>query len=118
MVSSTLCPAVHILGSHNVYSRAEGIADHYWPWAVFFLSLSFIFFFLTHFFPFPTLFFLFFSLVICCVRHYLVSDARAFPGRPGRPAKYAQSFPLTLVSGFKLSTEHEKCGQNNLHEFS
>ena len=36
MVSSTLCPAVHILGSQNVYSRAEGIADHYWPWAVFF----------------------------------------------------------------------------------
>ena len=35
MVSSTLCPAVHILGSQNVYSRAEGIADHYWPWAVF-----------------------------------------------------------------------------------
>ena len=40
MVSSTLCPAVHILGSQNVYGRAEGIADHYWPWAVFFfLSL-------------------------------------------------------------------------------
>ena len=36
MVSSTLCPAVHILGSQNVYCRAEGIADHYWPWAVFF----------------------------------------------------------------------------------
>ena len=35
MVSSTLCPAVHILGSQNVYSRAEGIADHYWPWTVF-----------------------------------------------------------------------------------
>ena len=38
MVSSTL--------SQNVYSRAEGIADHYWPWAVFFLfpcsSLSFL----------------------------------------------------------------------------
>ena len=38
MVSSTLCPALHILGSQNVYSRAEGIADHYWPWTVFFLS--------------------------------------------------------------------------------
>ena len=37
MVSSTLCPAVHILGSQNVYGRAEGIADHYWPWAVFFI---------------------------------------------------------------------------------
>ena len=37
-VSSTLCPAVHILGPQNVYSRAEGIADHYWPWAVFFLN--------------------------------------------------------------------------------
>ena len=36
MVSSTLCLAVHILGSQNVFSRAEGIADHYWPWAVFF----------------------------------------------------------------------------------
>ena len=36
MVSSTLYPAVHILGSQNVYSRAAGIADHYWPWAVFF----------------------------------------------------------------------------------
>ena len=35
MVSSTLCPAVHILGSQNVYSRAEGIAVHYWPWADF-----------------------------------------------------------------------------------
>ena len=35
MVSSTLCPAVHILGSQNVYGRVEGIADHYWPWAVF-----------------------------------------------------------------------------------
>ena len=35
MVSSTLYPAVHILGSQNVYGRAEGIADHYWPWAVF-----------------------------------------------------------------------------------
>ena len=39
MVSSTLCPAVHILGSQNVYDRAEGIADHYWPWAVFFKIL-------------------------------------------------------------------------------
>ena len=38
MVSSTLCPAMHILGSQNVYGRAEGIADHYWPWAVFFPS--------------------------------------------------------------------------------
>ena len=35
MVSSTLCPAVHILGSQNVYGRAEGIANHYWPWSVF-----------------------------------------------------------------------------------
>ena len=25
----------YIIGSQNVYSRAEGIADHYWPWAVF-----------------------------------------------------------------------------------
>ena len=36
MVSSTLCPAVHILGSQNVYGRAEGIADHYWPWTIFY----------------------------------------------------------------------------------
>ena len=28
MVSSTLCPVVHILGSQNLYSREEGIADH------------------------------------------------------------------------------------------
>ena len=35
MVSSPLCPAVHILGSQNVYCRAEGIADHNWPWAIF-----------------------------------------------------------------------------------
>ena len=34
MVISTLCPAVHILGSQNEYSRAEGIADYYWPCAV------------------------------------------------------------------------------------
>ena len=51
MVISTLCPVVHILGSQNVYGRAEGIADHYWPWAVFF----FVFF----------LFFYFFSLFSC-----------------------------------------------------
>ena len=43
MVSSTLCPAVHILGSQNVYGRAEGIADHYWPWAVFLPHLFFIY---------------------------------------------------------------------------
>ena len=36
MVSSALCPAVNILGSQNVYGRAEGITDHYWPWAVFY----------------------------------------------------------------------------------
>ncbi len=38
MVSSTLYPAVHILGSQNMYCRAESIAGHYWPWAVFFLA--------------------------------------------------------------------------------
>ena len=32
-----LCPAVHILGYQNVYGRTEDIADHYWPWAVFYL---------------------------------------------------------------------------------
>ena len=41
MVSSTLCPAVHILGSQNVYGKAEGIADHYWPWPVFFMIKGF-----------------------------------------------------------------------------
>ena len=35
MVSSTLCPAVHILGSQNMYSRAEGIADRYLSWPIF-----------------------------------------------------------------------------------
>ena len=39
MFSSTLCHALHILGSQTMYSRAEGTADHYWPWAVFFWSL-------------------------------------------------------------------------------
>ena len=39
MVSSTLCPAVHILGFQNVSGRVEGIADHYWPWVVFFFGL-------------------------------------------------------------------------------
>ena len=43
MVSSTLCPAVHILSSQNVYGRAEGIADHYWPWAVFFYASSYLY---------------------------------------------------------------------------
>ena len=47
MVSSTLWPAVNILGSLNVYSMGKGIADHYWPWAVFFflspISLPFYF---------------------------------------------------------------------------
>ena len=41
MVSSTVCPAVHILGSQNVYSRAVGIADHYGPWVVFFPPLPY-----------------------------------------------------------------------------
>ena len=36
MVIDTLFPAVHILGTSNVHSRAKGTADHYWPWAVFF----------------------------------------------------------------------------------
>ena len=39
MVSSALCPVVHISGSQNVYSRAKGIADHYWPWSIFFPSV-------------------------------------------------------------------------------
>ena len=32
------CPKRHILGYQNVYSRAEGIADHYWPCAVFYAN--------------------------------------------------------------------------------
>ena len=31
MVSDTLCPALHILGTKNVHSRANGTTDHYWP---------------------------------------------------------------------------------------
>ena len=42
MVSDTLCPAVHILGTLNVHGRAKGTADHYWPWAVFFKILKFM----------------------------------------------------------------------------
>ena len=41
MVSDTLCPAVHILGTQNVHSRAKGTADYHWPWAVFFEILEF-----------------------------------------------------------------------------
>ena len=41
MVTNTLYSAVHISGSKNVYSRAEGIADHYWPLAVLFLYLNY-----------------------------------------------------------------------------
>ena len=37
MVSDTLCPAVHILGTYNVHSRAKGTADHSLLWAIFFL---------------------------------------------------------------------------------
>ena len=40
MVSNTLCPAVYILGTKNVHSRAKITADHYWPWAAFFLLFS------------------------------------------------------------------------------
>ena len=39
MVSNTLCPAIHILGSQNRYSRAEGIADRYWPLPVFLMII-------------------------------------------------------------------------------
>ena len=35
MVSNNLCPAVHISDSLFVYSRTKGIAEHYWPRAVF-----------------------------------------------------------------------------------
>ena len=39
-------------------------------------------------------FFLFFSFFyhLFSVLHYFVSDARAFPGRPGRPARYALGY--------------------------
>ena len=40
MVSSNLFPAMQILGSQNVYSRAEDIADHYWPWAIFLVLVA------------------------------------------------------------------------------
>ena len=112
MVSSTLCPAVHILGSQNLYGRAEGIADHYWPWAVFFtdqsnivvfvhvsehfvissclflsifLSLSFLpFSFYRHIFPFPLLFSSFFPPNVIC----FVSDAILCPtSGPSRKAR-------------------------------
>ncbi len=61
--------------------------------AHFSLSLSSIFFLFT-FFPFPTPFFFSF---LSSVRHYLVSDARAFPGRPGRPARYALAYTYIYV---------------------
>ena len=35
MASNALSHAVQISGSLNVYSRAKGIADHYWPGAIF-----------------------------------------------------------------------------------
>ena len=68
-----------------------------------FFSLFFLHrFFFTHFSLFPLIFFLFFlSFVICLVSDtYLVSDARAFPGRPGRPAPYALEYmyPLCMYS--------------------
>ena len=31
MVIDTLCPAVHILGTENIYSKAKSTADHYRP---------------------------------------------------------------------------------------
>ena len=36
MVSNTLFCNAHILDSQNVYSRADGIADHYCPQPIFF----------------------------------------------------------------------------------
>jgi hypothetical protein len=32
---------INFSGSQNVYSRAEGIADHYWPRPIFFSSYSY-----------------------------------------------------------------------------
>ena len=69
-----------------------------------FFSLFFFHrFFFTHFSLFPLIFFLFFlSFVICLVSDtYLVSDARAFPGRPGRPARYALVNEVIDVSKLK-----------------
>ena len=40
MVSDTLCAALHILRTWNVYSRAKGTTDHYWPRPVFFPYLN------------------------------------------------------------------------------
>jgi len=60
--------------------------------SVYFFSLFLQLFFSLHIFPLlPLISFFFFSLFchLFCVRHYLVSDARAFPGRPRRPAPYA-----------------------------
>ena len=58
MGSNTLCPAVHILGFQTLYSREEGISDHYWPWALFFLfPPSFPFFFPSSYRPSFPLFF-------------------------------------------------------------
>ena len=73
MVSSTLCPVVHILGSQNVYGRAAGTSDYYWPWAVFFF-LSSLF---CHLF---------------CVQHYLVR---------GKAQKTRQFCPCLCNSSLK-----------------
>ena len=35
MARNTHCSAVHMSGFQNVFSKAECIADHEWPWAVF-----------------------------------------------------------------------------------
>ena len=39
MVIAMVIAMTMILGSQNVCSRAEGIADHYWPWAIFFVPV-------------------------------------------------------------------------------
>ena len=40
IVSDTICPAMRIMRTRNIYSRAMGVADQYWPWAVFFPYLN------------------------------------------------------------------------------
>ena len=90
MVSSTLCPAVHILGSQNVYGRAEGIADHYWPWAVFFFFL----------FSSPPSSF--------CDRRHFVTDANPFPGRGGRGSIYAHGYSHYIMIKEKAAWEQIK----------
>ena len=100
---SNMCPTEnrHFLPKKSIsLSLSVSLEEHFFiSYCLFlsiFLSLSSILFSL-QIFPLSHsfLFLFFFSSLFChlfSVRHYLVSDARAFPGRPGRPAKYALDF--------------------------